>query len=130
MIKEKITTRNSFESMVKKGDPKYLILDSLFYKYGLTCYSINLESEAFRCLGKSSQPLVSGITLLVPTSASGFPDDNDFERLITANYYESKIMGGVWISWKTHPKNWSRWQEIDQAIWRLLDTWNAAPQRY
>lgn len=46
---------------------------------------------------------------------------------IRGNSYEPNKYGGVWIQWETDFENWDKWQEIDRAIWRLLETWNAAP---
>lgn len=126
MRADNTTTRSSFERMVVSRDRKYFIPETLFQKYGLTCYYNRPEGRRFRCFGSSSGEDVTGIQLLVPTEKAGFTE-NSYERLISADYYEP-ILGGLWIKWQTHPKNWDKWQQIDAAVWRLIKAWNVAPQ--
>lgn len=58
--------------------------------------------------------------------ASENTSDNHFIQ-IYGNSYEPNKYGGVWVKWETSLNNWEDWQEIDNAIWRLLDIWNVAP---
>ena len=106
-------------------EPKNFVPESLFHKYGLTCYYSDPIGRVFYCYGESSVEGVAGVSLLVPTEKAGFTDTS-YERLLSADYYVP-IMGGVRIKWQTHFKNWEKWRGIDAAIWRLLDAWNIAP---
>ena len=126
MRAEHITTKSSNERMLASKEPKNFIPESLFQKYGLSCYYRDPEGSRFLCFGNSSGDGITGVNLSVPTEKAGFTE-NSYERLITGSYYEP-IMGGVWITWKTHYKNWDKWREIDAAVWRLLNAWNVAPQ--
>jgi hypothetical protein len=126
MRTDNTSTKSMFEGMVASRDRKYFIPETLFQKFGLTCYYNSPEGRRFRCFGHSSGEGVTGVHLLVPTEKAGFTE-NSYERLISADYYEP-IMGGVWIKWRTHYKNWEKWHEIDAAVWRLLNAWNVAPQ--
>ncbi|MDI1297948.1 hypothetical protein [Methylotenera sp.] len=125
MRTEHITTKSSNERMLASRDHRYFIPESLFHKYGLTCYYNSPEGRRYLCFGNSGGEGVTGVNLLVPTEKAGFTESS-YERLISADYYEP-IMGGVWIKWQTHPKNWDKWREIDAAVWRLLNAWNVAP---
>ena len=126
MRADNTSTKGIFEGIVASRDRKYFIPETLFHKHGLTCYYSDPEGSHFRCFGISSGNGVTGIYLSVPTEKAGFTD-NSYERLITGDYYEP-IMGGVRITWKTHPKNWDRWREIDAAVWRMLNAWNVSSQ--
>ncbi len=37
------------------------------------------------------------------------------------------IYGGLHLEWKIHLTNLKHWKEVDAAIWRLLESWNASP---
>ena len=100
--------------------------NSKIEKYGLTCYQ-RLEAEySFGCYGKSKEPGVSGVLLSVQTLKSSVALENKIIP-IRGDSYEPNKYGGIWVMWETNLNNWDRWQEIDSAIWRLLDTWNSAP---
>lgn len=47
--------------------------------------------------------------------------------IVQAAYF-STDHGGVYLMWRTHMKNFPRWKEIDQQIWRWIGEWNIAPQ--
>ncbi|WP_228256757.1 hypothetical protein [Acinetobacter sp. WCHAc060033] len=97
---------------------------SKFEKYGLICYSKKLSDDFFGCYGKSKEHDVTGVLLDVITLEN--TPDNRFVQ-IRGNSYEPNKYGGIWVKWETNLNNRDRWQEIDSAIWRLLDTWNSAP---
>lgn len=48
---------------------------------------------------------------------------------IRENRYKPNKYGGIWVKRETNLNNWNQWQEIDSAIWRLLNSWNAAPSK-
>lgn len=126
MREDNTTTKRSFEHMVALPGRNALIPETLFHKHDLICYYSDPKGTHFRCFGNSSGEGVTGVYLLVPTEKAGFTETS-YERLIRAEYYEP-VLGGVWITWQTNYKNWDKWREIDTAIWRLLNTWNVAPQ--
>lgn len=100
--------------------------NSKFEKYGLTCYQ-RLEADySFNCYGYSKENNVTGVLLSVKTLESTEALENKIIQ-IRGDSYEPNKYGGIWVQWETNLNNWGRWQEIDSAIWRLLDTWNSAP---
>lgn len=103
---------------------EFLKKNSKFEKYGLTCYQSVVADYFFTCYGKSKESNVTGILLEISTLE--ITSDNRFVQ-IRGNSYEPNKYGGIWVQWETNLNNWDRWQEIDSAIWRLLDTWNSAP---
>ncbi|WP_201577702.1 hypothetical protein [Psychrobacter immobilis] len=64
------------------------------------------------CFGNSTNSQVSGIV---------FSFWNN-EKVKAISY--EPIYGGIKVEWYFHRSNLEHWQEIDAAIWRLLDTWN------
>lgn len=92
MRADNTTTKGIFEGIVASRDRKYFIPETLFQKHGLTCYYSDPEGSRFRCFGRSDGNGVTGIYLSVPTEKAGFTK-NSYERLITGDYYEP-IMGG------------------------------------
>ncbi|OTG86890.1 hypothetical protein [Acinetobacter sp. ANC 3832] len=98
--------------------------NSKFEKYGLTCYQKKVADNFYGCYGKSKGQHVTGVLLNV--IALEITPSNQIAQ-IRGNSYEPNKYGGIWVQWETNLNNWDKWQEIDNAIWRLLDTWNAAP---
>jgi len=41
--------------------------------------------------------------------------------------YFTKAYGGMRIEWRAHISQASKWKEIDEKMWRLIDRWNVAP---
>lgn len=67
------------------------------------------------CFGNSTNSQVSGIV---------FSFWND-EKVKAISY--EPIYGGIKVEWYFHPSNLQYWQEIDTAIWDLIETWNISP---
>ena len=100
--------------------------NSKFEKYGLTCYQ-RLEADySFNCYGKSKEPGVSGVLLSVQTLEGSVALENKIIPIRGDSYQPDKY-GGIWIQWEMNLNNWDRWQEIDSAIWHLIEKWNSAP---
>ena len=102
--------------------------NSKFEKYGLTCYQ-RLEADySFNCYGKSKEPGVSGVLLSVQTLEGSVALENKIIPIRGDSYhYQPNKYGGIWIQWEMNLNNWDRWQEIDSAIWHLIEKWNSAP---
>lgn len=105
--------------------PEYVKMDSKFKKFGLECYRRIFSDEYLFCYADSNIPNVSGVFLKVNTR--GRRPENGESIEIIGNNYESNKYGDIWVQWETNLNNWEKWQDIDNAIWRLLDTWNSAP---
>ena len=102
--------------------------NSKFEKYGLTCYQ-RLEADySFNCYGKSKEPGVSGVLLSVQTLEGSVALENKIIPIRGDSYhYQPNKYGGIWIQLEMNLNNWDRWQEIDSAIWHLIEKWNSAP---
>ena len=83
--------------------------------HGLECY-IDKRTEGLNCFGRSTNPKISGVFLKFFN-----------EHWVVGESYGESAYGGIEILWRFDSKNIERWQEIDTAIWRLLDTWNISP---
>ena len=107
------STKQSFEdySLLE------LDADSSETNNGVTCYRFKDGSSGQRCFGYSLKDAVSGFSFYV---------SSDVNYRIQVYTHES-MYGGVEVKWYIDQKNISRAQEIDAAIWRLLDTWNISP---
>lgn len=91
-------------------------------QYGLDCYTYsNQGSSAIRrtCYGQSSNPDVTGMRI----AFMGGPDAD----WLYAESFEP-IYGGLIVRWRIDRRNLAQWQQIDAAIWRLLDAWNVSPE--
>ncbi|MEC7119532.1 MAG: hypothetical protein VXW65_06490 [Pseudomonadota bacterium] len=91
-------------------------------QYGLDCYTYsNQGSSAIRrtCYGQSSNPDVTGMRI----AFMGGPDAD----WLYAESFEP-IYGGLIVRWRIDRRNFAQWQDVDAAIWRLLDAWNIAPE--
>ena len=91
-------------------------------QYGLDCYTYsNQGSSAIRraCYGQSSNPDVTGMRI----AFMGGPDAD----WLYAESFEP-IYGGLAVRWRIDRRNLAQWQQIDAAIWRLLDAWNVSPE--
>lgn len=95
-------------------------------KYGLRCYESNgnKDPEApidfMYCYGLSDATLGEFILLKVP-----MPPFKDWVKFpIIQVHYFTKRYGGLDVIWRTHVKNFSRWQEIEQHIWKSIEKWN------
>lgn len=101
-------------------------LNSGYQIHGLQCYiRKTTEDPSPICFGSSKYHLVSGVKLYLPVNINDLPLGNQ-HRLVWATSNEP-IYGGITIDWYTDVKNINRWQEIDAAIWRLLEAWNVSP---
>lgn len=105
-------TREFFENDLMKDLDK----NSEHELYGMKCFNF-LDSQGKRCLGQSSNINISGFdVLLLPN-----------HRLPVR--YQEFIYGGVSIEYILNEKNLNKIQQIDQAIWRMLDAWNVSPNQ-
>lgn len=84
--------------------------------YGMKCFILS-HGRGKRCFSKSSNPYISGFRL---SHLNG-------DYIIVS--YNEFIYGGISITYIAHPNNLSKVNEIDQAIWRMLDTWNVSPNQ-
>lgn len=104
----KNNTKVSFEYQLRN----YLDKNSKHKLYGLDCFEL-IDKYGKRCFGKSSNSNVSGYEVLVP-----------YHKHISVDYYNESYYGGINITYIVNQKNFNQIPKIDQAIWRLLDTWN------
>lgn len=94
-------------------------------EFGLRCYERNdPDFPLSYCYGKRDESLGEFILLNVMD-----PPYNDYivNPQIQTKYF-TKQYGGMEIVWRTSMKNLPRWHEIDQQIWKYIDTWNIAPE--
>ena len=96
---------------------KELDIDSAKTNNGVTCYRFKDEPSHRRCFGHSLNEAVSGFDIYV---------SKDTSYRLSAESLES-IYGGIKVNWYTDQTNIARAQEIDAAIWRLLNIWNISP---
>lgn len=82
-------------------------------QYNLQCRT--RDDIGLGCFGDSTNSQVSGIVF-------SFRGDDQ----VKAISYEP-IYGGIEVEWYFNRKNLKHWQEIDTAIWDLIDTWNISP---
>ncbi len=109
------TTKDGQERFLKSGKGRYD--KQLSEKYGLSCYyQMGLSLEYFSCFGHSSYSHVSGINI-----------SSNFANNFIDGYSYEPIYGGIHLRWRIHRENLKHWQEVDAAIWRLLESWNVAP---
>jgi hypothetical protein len=100
------------------------ILDPEDYKdaFGLRCYNLRLGSKPSRtrtCYGVRDSVNHEEIYMDVD-----FPpfDASIVNPLVRAKYYSSRY-GGMTVAWRTSEKNFAKWREIDEQIWRFVDAW-------
>lgn len=111
-VNSKQNTKEFFENDLMKDLDK----NSEHELYGMKCFNF-LDSQGKRCLGQSSNINISGFdVLLLPN-----------HRLPVR--YQEFIYGGVSIEYILNEKNLNKIQQIDQAIWRMLDAWNVSPNQ-
>lgn len=82
---------------------------------GMNCF--NFSNYTKSCFGKSNNIHISGYNALI---------DNDGNK-IWVEYNNEFYYGGINIKYIADKKNLNQLPQIDQAIWRLLDTWNIVP---
>ncbi|MBH0086172.1 hypothetical protein I6E84_08070 [Psychrobacter sp. SCQQ22] len=107
-----LTTKEATEKEEREVKAKYE--KELSEKYGLHCRTRD-DIGIPHCFGNSINPQVSGIV---------FSFWND-EKIKAISY--EPIYGGIKVEWYFHPSNLQHWQEIDTAIWDLIETWNISP---
>ena len=107
-----LTTKEATEKEEREVKAKYE--KELSEKYGLHCRTRD-DIGIPHCFGNSINQQVSGIV---------FSFWND-EKIKAISY--EPIYGGIKVEWYFHPSNLQHWQEIDTAIWDLIDTWNISP---
>ncbi|WP_201551132.1 hypothetical protein [Psychrobacter fjordensis] len=107
-----LTTKEATEKEEREVKAKYE--KELSEKYGLHCRTRD-DIGIPHCFGNSINPQVSGIVF-------SFLNDGK----IKAISYDP-IYGGIKVEWYFHPSNLQHWQEIDTAIWDLIETWNISP---
>lgn len=105
-------TREFFENDLMKDLDK----NSEHELYGMKCFILS-HGRGKRCFSKSSNPYISGFRL---------SHLNGYYLIVSYNEF---IYGGISITYIAHPNNLSKVNEIDQAIWRMLDTWNVSPNQ-
>lgn len=100
---------------------KRLDMDTKASKDGVDCYEYKerqyKEGAMRECFAKSVTPLVPDYHFYVPPG--------DKHNIVQVNRY----VAGYTLYWFTNKKNIYRAQEIDAAIWRLLDAWNVSPYK-
>ena len=93
--------------------------DGFSSKYRLDCYIYPNKAAGRKgrvCYGQSLNPKISALE---------FQFMSDSWIFIRA--YEP-IYGGIKVKVRFDHSNLAQWQQIDAAVWRLLDAWNVAPE--
>lgn len=89
-------------------------------QYGLKCYMFfSKESDPLgrECYGYSTNPQASGVSIRFMS-----------DLWVFAETLEPTMYGGLIVRWRIDRRNLAQWQDIDAAIWRLLEAWNIAPE--
>lgn len=81
--------------------------------YGLKCHRD--EDIGLSCFGESKNNQISGV------SFSFWSSDK-----VRAVSYES-VYGGIQVEWYINQRQLKHWQEVDLAIWNILNNWNVSP---
>ena len=114
---------NIFEWMT--SIPRYIEPDQVQERFGLRCYpNPPASKERQECFGLSLRGADEHIALWLmnPLHQSGINYPH-----MQAVYFSTKY-GGIEVIWRTHIKNFSRWQDIDSQIWKFIDAWNISEQ--
>lgn len=96
----------------------FITTDTKFIKNNLECYP--QEHGNLSCVGQPKNPSLSEIYLNVRS----FDDGKIF---IIESRSSSDRYGGVRVDWSTVTDSYEDWEEIEEAIWHLLDEINVAP---
>jgi len=102
-----------------KASGKGIYNQDLSSQYGFDCYLFKYEGSEILsqvCYGRSTNQKVSALKIQ-------FMD----ESWIFMRAWEP-IYGGLIVKVRFDRRNLAQWQQIDAAIWRLLDAWNIAPE--
>lgn len=89
-------------------------------QYGLKCYMFfSKESDPLgrECYGYSTNPKAPGVSIRFMS-----------DPWVFAETLEPTMYGGLIVRWRIDRRNLEQWQQIDAAIWRLLDAWNVSPE--
>ena len=111
--KPNLNTKQYFETYLMDK----LVRHSRKSMNGLDCYGFK-DHDGQRCFGKSRWKQASGFDFYASS-------DKDTRILVYAS--EPKLLGGLEIQWFTSQRNIKQAQDIDAAIWRLINTWNVSP---
>jgi hypothetical protein len=110
--KPNLNTKQSFETYLMDE----LVKHSKKSMNGLDCYNFK-DHDGQRCFGLSRQKQDSGFQFYVSS-------DKNSNILV---YSEDPVLfGGLEIQWFTSQRNIKQAQDIEAAIWRLINTWNAS----
>ena len=96
----------------------FITTDTKFIKNNLECYP--QEYGGLSCVGQPKNPSLSEIYLKV----NSFDDGKIF---IIDSRSSSDRYGGIIVEWSTVTDSYEDWEEIEEAIWHLLDEINVAP---
>jgi len=122
--------QNMFKNLI---NAKVINPDKFSQKFGLKCFENPNEKEELRalhpdslisefCLGEVNR---SGIQLfMLKVHVPPYPTWAKYP-LIQASYY-SPLYGGINVSWRTNVKNLQYWRQIDEQIWKNIESWNIA----
>lgn len=113
------STADMFPRLRKRDTDGY---DEAFSRqYGLDCYAYTdkiTKSKGQVCYGHSINPKITGMRIDFRGRLDDWVDIQSFEP----------IYGGLIVRWRFDRRNFAQWQQIDAAIWRLLEAWNVAPE--
>ena len=99
----------------------FLTPDQFEDRDGLRCFASPAADQSSRmCLGERQSGERFLLQIHVPPYGPGLTNPQMRTR------YYTKLCGGLEVEWTTHMKNFPRWREIDQQIWKFVDAWNVA----
>ncbi len=86
-------------------------------EYGMKCYKKNDSGSLSHswCFGVSTYAKVSGVSFTISVN-----------NRVHARSYEP-IYGGIKVHYRIDKSKLKHWKKVDDAIWRLLETWNISP---
>ena len=90
--------------------------------WGMECYSPNGVKNGWRgkeCLAERAP----GEWAIFTIHADG--DNTTLHPTISTRYFTPKY-GGLNIHWTSNSKNAYQWKEIDEKMWKLIESWNIA----
>jgi hypothetical protein len=98
-----------------------LVADKFDVMHGMRCFGSPVPGGSRRtCVGERFNGERMLLDIYLPPYDPGITNP-----IMQATYYTS-LYGGMEVTWRVHMKHFSRWLEIDQQLWKFVDSWNVA----
>lgn len=111
---------NMIKRVLKAG-----VVGAPFDRYDLKCYhTVGAFPFMVTCYGMSDARHEENILLRVD-----LPPYIDYVKFpIMQALYFTKRYGGLQVLWRTSASNFARWREINDQVWKFIESWNIANQ--